>query len=60
MVNCADDFEPSSLVVQQMEIYYVVRIEILEPQHTTRNLLIYDVFLVMFCENIINMHNLWC
>jgi hypothetical protein len=30
--------------VQQMEIYYVVRIEILEPQHTTRNLLIYDVF----------------
>jgi hypothetical protein len=25
MVNCANDFEPSSLVVQQMEIYYDVR-----------------------------------
>jgi hypothetical protein len=25
MVNYANDFEPSSLVVQQMEIYYDVR-----------------------------------
>jgi hypothetical protein len=25
MANCANDFEPSSLVVQQMEIYYDVR-----------------------------------
>jgi hypothetical protein len=28
MVNCVDDFEPSSLVVQQTEIYYDVRIDI--------------------------------
>jgi hypothetical protein len=28
MVNCADDFEPSSLVVQQRKIYYVVIIDI--------------------------------
>jgi hypothetical protein len=27
MDNCADDFEPSSLVVQQTEIYYDVRID---------------------------------
>jgi hypothetical protein len=27
MVNCANDFEPSSLVVQQTEIYYDVRID---------------------------------
>jgi hypothetical protein len=25
MVNCANDFESSSLIVQQMEIYYDVR-----------------------------------
>jgi hypothetical protein len=25
MANCANDFEPSSLVVQQTEIYYDVR-----------------------------------
>jgi hypothetical protein len=28
MANCANDFEPSSLVVQQIEIYYDVRIDI--------------------------------
>jgi hypothetical protein len=27
MANCADDFDPSSLVVQQTEIYYDVRID---------------------------------
>jgi hypothetical protein len=27
MINCPDDFEPSSLVVQQTEIYYVLRID---------------------------------
>jgi hypothetical protein len=27
MANCADDFEPSSVVVQQTEIYYDVRID---------------------------------
>jgi hypothetical protein len=27
MANYADDFEPSSLVVQQIEIYYDVRID---------------------------------
>jgi hypothetical protein len=27
MANCADDFEPSSLVVHQIEIYYVVRLD---------------------------------
>jgi hypothetical protein len=27
MANCADNFEPSSLVVQQTEIYYYVRID---------------------------------
>jgi hypothetical protein len=27
MANCAGDFEPSSLVVQQMKIYYNVRID---------------------------------
>jgi hypothetical protein len=27
MANCADDFEPSSFVVQQTEIYYDVRID---------------------------------
>jgi hypothetical protein len=27
MVNCVDDFEPSSLVVQQTEIYYDVRFD---------------------------------
>jgi hypothetical protein len=27
MTNCADDFEPSSLVVQQTKIYYDVRID---------------------------------
>jgi hypothetical protein len=27
MTNCADDFKPSSLIVQQMEIYYDVRID---------------------------------
>jgi hypothetical protein len=27
MTNCADDFEPSSLVVQQTEIYYDVKID---------------------------------
>jgi hypothetical protein len=31
MVNCVDDFEPSSLVVQQTEIYYDVRTDI-RPQ----------------------------
>jgi hypothetical protein len=28
MANCANDFEPCSLVVQQMEIYYDVRTDI--------------------------------
>jgi hypothetical protein len=28
MANCADDFEPSSLIVQETEIYYDVRIDI--------------------------------
>jgi hypothetical protein len=28
MTNCDDDFEPSSLIVQQTEIYYDVRIDI--------------------------------
>jgi hypothetical protein len=28
MANCADNFEPSSLVVQQTEIYYDIRIDI--------------------------------
>jgi hypothetical protein len=28
MANCVGDFEPSYLVVQQMEIYYDVRIDI--------------------------------
>jgi hypothetical protein len=28
MANCADNFEPFSLVVQQTEIYYDVRIDI--------------------------------
>jgi hypothetical protein len=27
MINCADNFEPSSLIVQQTEIYYDVRID---------------------------------
>jgi hypothetical protein len=27
MTNCADDFEHSSLIVQQTEIYYDVRID---------------------------------
>jgi hypothetical protein len=27
MTNYADNFEPSSLVVQQMEIYYNIRID---------------------------------
>jgi hypothetical protein len=27
MANCADDFKPSSLVVQQIEVYYDVRID---------------------------------
>jgi hypothetical protein len=27
MANYADDFEPSSLVVQQTEIYYDIRID---------------------------------
>jgi hypothetical protein len=27
MANCADDFEPSSLVMQQTQIYYYVRID---------------------------------
>jgi hypothetical protein len=27
MANCADDFEPSSFVLQQTEIYYDVRID---------------------------------
>jgi hypothetical protein len=27
MANCADNFEPSSLVVQQTEIYYDVMID---------------------------------
>jgi hypothetical protein len=27
MTNCVDDFEPSSLVVQQTEIYYDVRLD---------------------------------
>jgi hypothetical protein len=27
MPNCADDFEPSSLVVQQTEIYYDIKID---------------------------------
>jgi hypothetical protein len=27
MTNCADDFKPSSLLVQQTEIYFVVRID---------------------------------
>jgi hypothetical protein len=29
-----------------------------ERESTTRNLLIYDFFLVTLCENVINMHNL--
>jgi hypothetical protein len=28
MMNCADDFEPFALVVQQTEIYYVVMLDI--------------------------------
>jgi hypothetical protein len=28
MTNCADDFEPPSLVVQQTKIYYDVKINI--------------------------------
>jgi hypothetical protein len=27
MANCADNFDPSFLVVQQTKIYYVVRID---------------------------------
>jgi hypothetical protein len=27
MANCVDDFEPSSLVVQQTEIYYDVKLD---------------------------------
>jgi hypothetical protein len=27
MANCVDDFEPSSLVVQQIEIYYDIRLD---------------------------------
>jgi hypothetical protein len=27
MTNCADDFKPSSLVVQQTRIYYIVRLD---------------------------------
>jgi hypothetical protein len=28
MANCADDFDPSSLVVQQTKIYYVIMFDI--------------------------------
>jgi hypothetical protein len=30
-----------------------------DKENTKRNMLIYDIFLVMFCENVINMDNLW-
>jgi hypothetical protein len=29
-----------------------------DKENTKRNMLIYDIFLVMFCENVINMDNL--
>jgi hypothetical protein len=39
MVNCDDDFEYYSFVVQQMKIYYVVRLDIRpqQPQNDIEN-----------------------
>jgi hypothetical protein len=45
MANCVDDFEPSSLVVEQMEIYYDVRIDT-RPQQSRNDINTYFRHLV--------------
>jgi hypothetical protein len=52
MANCADEFEHSSLIVQQMKIYYVVRIET-EPQQLGNDIDNY------FCPLVEDLKVLW-